>query len=296
MKVVGAALVADVSNSTPLFEELGEQAALREINHCLQEMRTQIQYLGGAFLHSKGDDVLAFFEDANAALEVAQTATQNIDAGALQVHAGLSWGSMLRLPNDLYGTPVNIASRLASLAKPREVLVCEPFLGELSTASRGTLREVDVLSLKGVSDRLKVHSYVAEDPVDLTMKFASHSTASEGSLSVVLRYEAAIRELSEGSEVSLGRAEDADLVVPQPWVSRKHATVSVMNGIVVLRDHSTLGSFVRMDEGREIVARRGSVTLIGNGAVSLGAPFAQSSESVVRYSQTRSFKESAQGQ
>lgn len=295
MKVVGAALMADVSNSTPLFKELGEQVALREINHCLQEMRTRIQHLGGAFLHSKGDDVLAFFEDANAALEASRSATQNTHAGALQVHAGLSWGSMLRLPQDLYGTPVNIASRLASLAKPREVLVCEPFYGELSAASRGALREVDILSLKGVSDRLKVFSYVAEDPADRTVNFTSHSAASEGSLNVVLRYGADVRELSEGNEVCLGRAADADLVVSQPWVSRKHATVSVMNGIAVLRDHSTLGSFVRMDQGREIVARRGSVTLIGNGAVSLGAPFAQSSESVVRYSQTRTSKELIQG-
>ena len=286
MQVVGAAFMADVSNSTPLFEELGEQVAFREINHCLDEMRAQIHDLGGTFLHSKGDDVLAFFEDANAALQVAQAATKN-SSHPLEVHAGLSWGSMLRLPDDLYGTPVNIASRLASLAKPREVLVYEPFLAELSAASRGTLREVDVLSLKGSSERLKVYSFVAEDPADRTMNFASQFASSEGSLSVMLRYGTAVRELSEGCEVSLGRATDADLVVPQPWVSRHHATVSVMNGIAVLRDHSTLGSFVRLDEGREVVARRSSVTLIGNGSVSLGAPFAQSSASVVSYSQTR---------
>ncbi|WP_370401547.1 FHA domain-containing protein [Sulfitobacter sp. JB4-11] len=287
MQVVGAALMADVSNSTPLFEQAGEQDAFRKISHRLTEMRSQIKELGGVFLHSKGDDVLAYFEQADAAFKMACIATKRTTEDALKVHAGLSWGGMLLLPNDLYGTPVNVASRLASLAKPHEVLVNEALYDQLGASIRGTLREVDRLSLKGSSDRLKVFSRVAEDPAGQTMNFATASPATAHSLKVILSHNAVIKELVEGSEVSLGRAADADIVVSQPWVSRHHATVSVRNGIVVFRDHSTLGSFVRMDAGREIVARRDNVTLIGNGAVSLGAPFEQSLEAVIKYSQTR---------
>lgn len=286
MQVTGAALMADVSNSTPLFERVGEEGAFREINRCLEEMREQIESLGGVFLHSKGDDVLAYFDDADAALAMARAATRKTGDDALKVHAGISWGTMLRLPNDLYGTPVNIAARLASLAKSHEVLVNETLYNELSASAAYSMREVDQLSLKGSSERLKVYSHLAEDPAGETLNFTSPSTAADGSVHVVLTFDGDTRTLTEGGELSLGRASDSDLVISQPWVSRQHATVSVMNGIVVFRDHSTLGSFVCMDQGREIVARRSSVTLIGNGEVSLGAPFSQSSSAVIRYSQT----------
>lgn len=285
MRVVGAALIADVSNSTPLFERKGEEAALRAISQCLEEMRDQISDAGGVYLHSRGDDVLAFFEDADAALQMAKQATIRTSEGALKVHAGISWGGMLLQPDDLHGTPVNIAARLASLAKSYEVLVYETLHEELSEAMRETLRKVDTLSLKGSSDRLTVYSHLADDASGETVNFAARRTTSDGSLRVTLQHGTCFEELIEGRELSLGRAVDADIVVSQPWVSRQHATVYVMNGIVVFRDHSTLGSFVRMDQGSEIVARRNSITLIGNGLISLGAPFSQSEKSIVKYMQ-----------
>ncbi len=296
MQVVGAAFMADVSNSTPLFEKVGEQEAYREISLCLEEIREQVCDLGGDFLHSKGDDVLAFFKNPDAALEAAKATTRRTSEHTLQVHAGLSWGRMLRLPDDIYGKPVNTAARLASLAKSHEVLVHELFFDQLDMSNRKTLREVDTLSLKGLSKRLKVYSHLAENPAEQTMIIANSSSASIRALRLKLIHNSIIKELSEGQEMSLGRSIDVDLIVSQPWVSRQHATVSLMNGIVVLRDHSSLGSFVRLEEGREILARRESVTLIGNGAVSLGVPFTQSRQAVIRYSQTRTLRDTVSGE
>ncbi|MEL6619087.1 MAG: adenylate/guanylate cyclase domain-containing protein [Pseudomonadota bacterium] len=287
MQVIGAAVMADVSGSTRLFEQVGQQRALRGIKECLDDMRVQIHTLGGVFLHSKGDDVLAFFEQAEAALEMAKHATARSQEDALKVHAGLSWGSMLMQTNDLHGTPVNIASRLASLAKPHEVLVYETAYERLSAQARRTLHAVDALSLKGTGARLSVYSHVAEDPSGETLDFTETPGTSDMPLTVTLSHADVVRLVQEGDEIALGRALDADIIVSQPWVSRLHATVSVINGIAVIKDCSTLGSYVRMDEGREVLARRGNVTLIGNGKISLGAPFSRSTQAVIEYTQTR---------
>ena len=291
MRVIGAALMADVSNSTPLFEQEGERRALRTISDRLDALRKQIRDLEGLFLHSKGDDVLAFFDDADAALEMAKSATARNVEDELKVHAGLSWGSMLLHPDDLHGTPVNLAARLAALAKPHEVLVHQTLFDELSDPVRETLREVDVLSLKGSDARLTIYSHVADDKIGDTVDFTATPAASGGQLTVSLNHQGVIVEVSEGEECVLGRAMDGDVIVSQPWVSRLHATVSVVNGIAVLKDCSTLGTFVQMDSGREVLARRGTVTLIGNGRISLGAPLAKSTEAVVEYTQSRSRNE-----
>ncbi|UWR21189.1 adenylate/guanylate cyclase domain-containing protein [Sulfitobacter sp. S190] len=295
MQVVGAAVMADVSNSTPLFEALGDAGAVREINRCLTDIRRDIRAREGVFLHSRGDDVLAFFENADAALQTAMAAVRNTRDAVLRVHAGLGWGEMLRVPDDIYGTPVNMAARLSSLAKAGEVLVLEPLYRQLSQSHAQLLREVDVIRLKGSHEPVRVYSYLAEDPADRTLNFAGDTAPSAGRLQVRLMYNNARFDVAEGVELSIGRASDADLVVAAPWVSRNHATVTVMNGIVVLRDHSTSGTYIRMDRGRELHAHRNSVTLLGAGTVSLGAPVGQAREAVIRYAQTHVTDERAAG-
>ncbi|TMV04210.1 FHA domain-containing protein [Ruegeria sediminis] len=283
MRVVGAALIADISNSTPLYEQEGTQRAFREIQLRLDEMRDMVEKAGGTFVHSKGDDILAFFQDADAAVEVARNATAVPPESVLNVHAGISWGTMLQVPNDLFGSPVNMAARLAALAKPREVLVDENCYETLGEVVRGTLRKVDVLHLKGASDSKAVYSHIAEDLLGRTENFMKKLAVSSHHTGIHLKHEAQTELLTEGHELVLGRAPDCDLVVHAPWVSRRHATVSVANGIVEFRDHSTLGSYLSLAQAPEFQILRASVTLIGSGRISLGAPLLNASDAVVRF-------------
>ncbi|WIY24790.1 adenylate/guanylate cyclase domain-containing protein [Parasedimentitalea psychrophila] len=284
MRVVGAALIADVSNSTPLYERVGAQVAFSRIRLRVEELRVQVCKAQGVFVHSKGDDILAFFQNADAAVKVAEIAIARQSEGALKVHAGVSWGNMLLLPSDLYGVPVNIASRLASLAKPHEVLVYGTCFKQLSRPVRETLREVDVLRLKGSTDGKVVYSHVAEDPSGRTANFISRPGKTIKSTDISLKHKTHVKWLTEGGELTFGRASDCDLVVSAPWVSRRHATISVVNGIVEFRDHSTLGSYLRMAQSTETVLRRTSVTLTGTGLISLGAPILQSTEAIIEFS------------
>ena len=66
-----AVLFADVSGSTPLYEKLGDEAALAAINRCLDILRRRCLEHGGAVIKTIGDELMCTFPDAEAALQSA---------------------------------------------------------------------------------------------------------------------------------------------------------------------------------------------------------------------------------
>ncbi|MFV0359813.1 FHA domain-containing protein [Tropicimonas sp.] len=283
MSVIGTAVIADITGSTALYEGVGTQLAFRKIQALLARLRHNAAEHGGEFIHSRGDDILAFFDDPEAAFAAARSMVSNMPEDLLAVHAGLSWGSMLRVPGDLHGRPVNKAARLASLAKPHEVLVATSCYEHLGPAAREFLRSVDTLQLKGVPKGSAVYSFVAEDPMERTQLSFVRRTKAPSGLSITLWHEGKSIELTEARDVTVGRSDDNDIVVSEPWVSRAHATISVANGLVEFRDHSTGGSFLTLSDGSETVVRRSSATLVGSGEISLGAPQGQAGPAVLSF-------------
>ena len=287
MRVVGAAVIADVSGSTPLYESQGAQRAVQEIRWKIDQLRTLAGQSGGDFIHSKGDDILVHFPEAGNAVAAVKTMVAGRADDLLRVHAGVSWGEMLRVPDDLSGSPVNRAARRAALAKPREALVYGTCFDQLDAAARADLRRVDVLQLKGAADMRSVHSYVAGDPSARTETFFSRLGSQAPAAGVTLSHGETAIDLLEGSELTLGRSAESAMVIAAPWVSRRHATVSVANGLVELRDHSTFGTYLTLAPGTETILRRSAVTLSGQGLFSLGAPRQQSEAAVVAFTLAR---------
>jgi pSer/pThr/pTyr-binding forkhead associated (FHA) protein len=90
--------------------------------------------------------------------------------------------------------------------------------------------------------------------------------------------------LGDGKEsLTLGRAEDNDIVVKGNLISRVHARIEMGRSKVVLVDQSTNGSFVVTQEGKESFLRRDSVTLQGRGLIGLGRLPEPSAQDVIRY-------------
>nr|WP_302479261.1 FHA domain-containing protein [Ruegeria arenilitoris] len=76
----------------------------------------------------------------------------------------------------------------------------------------------------------------------------------------------------EGDEIKIGRSKDCDVVMPQPWVSRLHAVLSMKNGKLMLTDRSSSGTYVKVENAREIQLKREAVMLADNGLISLALP------------------------
>jgi adenylate cyclase len=85
----------------------------------------RVTAVGGRVIKMLGDEVLYVTDDVRAAAEVAleTVAVHERDESLPQVRAGIALGPVLVRLGDVFGEPVNLASRLTSEARPSTVLV-----------------------------------------------------------------------------------------------------------------------------------------------------------------------------
>jgi adenylate cyclase len=116
---------ADMSRFTSLTRKATE-AQLRSVLDAFETLATDIvgQH-GGRIVKTIGDEVLFQTDDpasgATIALELLAAAAEHPDLPELR--AGLALGEVVTRLGDVYGSTVNIASRLTSIARPGWVLV-----------------------------------------------------------------------------------------------------------------------------------------------------------------------------
>ena len=279
-----AILLADVTGSTPLYEAIGDAGAADQVRGCLDWMRDVVAAAGGSFVSSKGDDVLATFAEPAAALAAAEQIMAGMPMGVLSVHAGMHFGTVITGGSDIFGDAVNLTARLASLANAGEVLVSGDFVRRLSPMEAACLRPLSAMRLKGKA--LPVEVYAIEDDAPLQTEIvlvpAGGPAGPEG-VGITLDFNGSRHMVDEGGRLTLGRAPENDVVVPRPWVSRQHATITVAHGRVQLTDRSSYGSYVVDTLGCEIVALRETIVLIGMGRISLGTSVATTDAAIISY-------------
>ena len=104
--------------------------------------------------------------------------------------------------------------------------------------------------------------------------------------SVRLRLRTEDRELlvdERHSSVTIGRAEDNDVVVKGNLISRLHARIEISRNKFVLVDQSTNGTFVQTADGEEAFVRRDSLQIKGQGMIGLGRLPEQGSPQTIRF-------------
>ena len=134
-RILAAVLLADVVGSTPLYERIGDDAALQQISDCLDAIREIAVRHGGDFIHSKGDDVLSLFERPEAALRAVRQISSQLTKGSLTTRIGLHFGAVIRTRGEVFGDVVNVTARLSTTANPGEVLISQSFFEALSSGT-----------------------------------------------------------------------------------------------------------------------------------------------------------------
>lgn len=125
-------LFTDVEGSTALTERLGDEAA-RELLRAHEEIvRHQLQRHGGVEVKTMGDGFMTSFSSASSALEcaielqraLAAKSREHADT-ALRMRVGLNAGEPIAEGDDLFGTAVNLAARIAAEAGAGEILASD---------------------------------------------------------------------------------------------------------------------------------------------------------------------------
>lgn len=290
-----ALLIADITGSTPLYEDVGNAGALALVGECLDALRSIARNEGGMFIRSKGDDVLCAFTDPSSALRAARQMLSQQLTGPLGLHVGINFGHIIHARGDVFGDAVNLTARLSALANPGEVLASKSFVDRLPEAEARSLRVLDNITFKGKGSPTKVYSLMeggALPRTEIAFGDASELTGSQHEqaapeVSLTIQHGGRLHSCGEGASLSIGRSARCDVVIAQSWVSRQHLTVTVRRRKVQLVDQSSSGTYISTHDGYEFFMRRESVLLTGSGTISPAMPPTARQAEVIPYEVVR---------
>ena len=290
-----AILFADVVGSTQLYESMGDDLARETVHRCLDVMRLATEQCGGAVIKTVGDEVMSTFPSAddamNAASQMQQRITNNPDISAdgtsVSIRIGCHFGTVVVEDRDIFGAAVNLANRMTSQAKAGQIITSGITVEQLTGQWKALARQIDVATIRGQSDEVAVFE-VLWQPEEATSMLPSISLGADEALhpaKLCLRYRDQETILGDDglNTVTLGRADENNIVVKGSLISRVHARINVVKNRFLLVDESTNGTFIQRDDGEELYVRRDSLELAGSGVISLGRVAGRGSALAVEY-------------
>lgn len=275
MSLWGTILLADISGSTPLYGAIGNTEAQRLIRRDLVRLRTVINDQDGVHVRQKGDDALCYFDSPDKAFRATRTILSRPTSSGLSIHAGLHFGQFLMQDGDIFGDAVNLTARLAALANGGEALLSRTFSDQLPAHDIGLLQALGSIRLKGIDKPVEIFSLVDDEIAMRTQVVMRADATGDGwtgpplpEIVIVLSQSEQTRSCREAESLMIGRSKECGVVLSAPYISRKHATVTVRDGKVTLEDRSASGTYVSIDGGQEFFLRRETILLTGNGTIS----------------------------
>ena len=269
-------LFVDVSDSTRLYESIGDAAAFREVRECLKLFEEVAASQQGRVVKTIGDGSMCVFPNADAALLAAcemQVRVQQRKAlqnHKISIRVGLHHGPVLVDGNDVYGDTVNTASRMAQFAASGQIIISGETVDTLSSAHRGSTRRLDALPVKGKHEAVTVHSVLWQAGSDHTQMPGRVENVTPQTNVAQLRLTHAGREIIVTTSISMGRNATNAIALKDTMASRDHARIERRKDKFVLIDQSSNGTFVNMKSGEEYKLQREEMFLHGSGAISFG--------------------------
>jgi DNA-binding NarL/FixJ family response regulator/class 3 adenylate cyclase len=151
-------LFTDIVGSASLFERQGDEAADAVRREHFAALRSALADHGGREVKSTGDGLMVAFSSAVAAVRCAvemQRAASGVPGG-LALRIGLDAGEPLPDGDDLYGTPVIVASRLCETAAAGEILASEVVCKIAGHRVAEVIQPAGALRLRGIGERVAV--------------------------------------------------------------------------------------------------------------------------------------------
>jgi len=157
-------LFTDIVESTSLTQKLGDDAAMEFLRVHDEIVRDALAGSKGREVKHTGDGIMASFVSAAAAVrcaaqiqrELARRAREQ-DNHPIKVRIGGAAGEPVERNNDIFGSTVQLASRLCSHAEPGQILVSS-VVAELCIGKGLTFRPLGEVSLKGFDRPVNVHA------------------------------------------------------------------------------------------------------------------------------------------
>lgn len=287
---IRATLFADVAGSTGLYQRHGDRRALAAIESCLALIETVSSSFGGRVVKAIGDELMVLFGSAGDAFQAAcemqwqVSDLPPIGSDLLAIRIGFHCGPTIEQGSDVFGDSVNVAARLAHLARAGQIITSGRTVAMLDPVVARHLRKLSRVTLKGMQIEETIFEGLWKDSDNITAMLSDSVLTPPGTIRMILRHGSQCIEAGPGhAPISVGREAGNAIVVRHRNVSRVHAIVEWRGDKFVVADRSTNGTYVAFDNGAETVLRLEEMTLLGHGVLTFGQPASAGSEGAVTF-------------
>jgi class 3 adenylate cyclase len=277
-----AVLFADISGSTGLYANLGDDVARRLIAQCLADLRAEIPEHQGVFIKTLGDEVMCTFPSTEQAFHAARAMQLAVKNGCyeggqkMSVRIGFHYGEVIRETADVYGDTVNIAARVVAITRAGHIMTTWAATESLPAALRANVRQIMRAKFKGKQESFDLFQVLWEPDDGLSTRIGMPAfrkfPLSKAELVLTYRNQSAVVNQAHKS-VMLGRDPICDIVVAGDLVSRQHVCVELRIDQFIITDQSTNGTFVQLADTEARYLVREEMMLLSSGTISLGKRF-----------------------
>ena len=288
-----AVLFADVSDSTRLYESLGDTAAFGNVREVIGLLKDITEASGGRVVKTIGDGLMCAFPGADGAASAAGEMQRQIALRApmksgkqLTIRVGFHFGPVIQDGEDVFGDSVNVAARMAGLALSGQALTDADTVAALSAQLRDSTRPINALPVKGKAEEVEVHELLWQTSSDRTVipgRTSAPVSVPGGGSRIKLTHQG--RESTFKETIYFGReAAGNHVVIADVMASRRHAKIELRAGKFVLVDQSSNGTFVIVGGANEIKLKREEMILYSTGRFAFGHSTAEPGAEVVEFS------------
>ena len=290
-----AVVFADITESTALYQKLGDVPARNIVNAFMTLINGLLPRYEGRLVKTIGDEVMCVFPSADLAVLAASDMQAQVTAHRpgnypVAIHIGLHYGPVLVEDDDVFGDTVNVAAYLTAVATADQILTTQATEQHLSDALKSTVRPIFQTVLKGSQEESRVFQVLwrtdRADQTDVNLHSGKVIPGDTGSLMVALEEER-IRVDQWRLGIVVGRAKGCDLLVTDPFASRKHFSIKLVRTHFYLFDHSINGSYVTLESGEEVHVLRREILLDGTGQICVGRSRSERPAEIITFARDR---------
>ena len=121
-RVMTTVLFTDIVDSTAAQQRIGDEAWRTLRKSFEANSRRLVEQFGGRVVQFTGDGVMAAFPAASQALRAARALADDARGLGVEIRAGVHAGEAYTVEDQLFGTCVTVAARVAAAAGPGELL------------------------------------------------------------------------------------------------------------------------------------------------------------------------------
>lgn len=288
-----AILFADISGSTALYDNLGDELARHLVARSLNILGDCIAAYQGRQVKTIGDEIMCSFPGAAFALQAAQKmqlAIRDDNRGnehPLHIRIGFHYGLVICEADEIYGDTVNIAARVTAITRANQIMTTKAVVDALPQEYHDKIREIFRSNLRGKQEQLEVFQVVweSEDMQSTRIGIPAYRKQQEDDMGMILVYRDQSCTINgRNNSVIMGREDACIIIVKSNFASRQHAVLELRSGNYVLQDDSTNGTYICFSNGNIVYINHEEEILSGTGTISLGRAYSDGPTELIAFS------------